>query len=489
MTVLMVEHARPDRHTSDKRPVDERNGKTLKIEPDCGRGGHAERVHWLSVIRWLGEWLREWLMRAAAATLIVACAARTAHAVEWQALNRSLRQQGLDFHLVYTGAVFGDLSGGVRRSARYLDTIDLQLTADAGRLVGWPGATLFLDGLGTHGDDPSELVGDAQGVSNLTAPSDWKLYEAWIQQNLFANRLSLLVGRYDLNTEFYTLRSAQLFLNSSFGIGPEFSQSGHGGPSIFPDTAVGARLEVKPVRHFEFRAAVLDGVPVDRPGGGKGIFEAGDGLLLVGEADYLTGRIEPGANAATDSPPSKQRGHRSRIGRPSTVAFMGKIALGGWYYTAQFDDLSAVQANGNPVEHRGSGGLYLVAERVVYTDADDPARRLTLFMQMGYGDARVNQFGSYTGGGLTLSAPLPGRDADEAGVGVAAAHTGSHYKELSRTEGTPVVDAEVAIELTYLVQLTPWLAIQPDLQYVIDPSAQPGVSNALVSAIELQLQL
>jgi porin len=475
-------HARPERQQSGNRPVDERNGKTLKIDPDRGRGGHAERVRWLLVIRWL----RGWLKRAAVAILIVVSATRTAHALEWQDLNRSLREQGLDVHLVYTGAVFGVLSGGVSRSARYLDTIDLQLTADAGRLVGWPGATLYLDGLGTHGSDPSSLVGDAQGVSNLSAPSGWTLYEVWIQQNLFANRLSLLVGRYDLNTEFYTLRSAQLFLNSSFGIGPEFSQSGHGGPSIFPDTAVGARLAVKPIRAFEFRAAVLDGVPVERPGGGEGIFEAGDGLLLVGEAVYLFG---PAAKAATDLPPSGQQGQRFRIGRTSTVDIVGKIALGGWYYTGRFDDLSAVRANGNPVEHHGSGGLYLVAERVVYTDDDDPARRLTLFMQLGYGDGRVNQFGSYTGGGLTISAPLPGRDADEAGVGVAAAHTGGHFKELSRTEGMPVIDAEVAIELSYLVQLTSWLALQPDLQYVIDPSGQPGVHNALVSAVELQLQL
>jgi porin len=42
-------------------------------------------------------------------------------------------------------------------------------------------------------------------------------------------RLSLLGGRYDLNGEFYRLHSAALFLNSSFGMGPEFSQSGPGG--------------------------------------------------------------------------------------------------------------------------------------------------------------------------------------------------------------------------------------------------------------------
>ena len=38
---------------------------------------------------------------------------------------------------------------------------------------------------------------------------------------------------YDLNSEFYRVESGGLFLNSSFGIGPEFARSGAGGPSPF----------------------------------------------------------------------------------------------------------------------------------------------------------------------------------------------------------------------------------------------------------------
>ena len=97
----------------------------------------------------------------------------------------------------------------------------------------------------------------------------------------------MLIGRYDLNNEFYRLQSAGLFLNNSFGIGPEFSLSGREGPSIFPYTAVGARFGIKPVEEIVLRAAVLDGVPVERPDGAQEIFAKGDGLLVVAEAAYL----------------------------------------------------------------------------------------------------------------------------------------------------------------------------------------------------------
>jgi carbohydrate-selective porin OprB len=186
----------------------------------------------------------------------------------WGVLRRDAAARGVELSAVYDGEGLVNATGGIRTGAVYVGILRLQLTVDEERLLRWPGMTVFLNGLGTHGGHPSRLVGDAQGVSNLEAPGGGQLYEVWLQQNLLGDRISALVGRYDLNTEFYRLQSAALFVNSSFGIGPEFSQSGHAGPSIFPDTSVGVRLAFKPARDVVLRAAVLDGAPVDRPDGG-----------------------------------------------------------------------------------------------------------------------------------------------------------------------------------------------------------------------------
>src|SRR6266567_3299916 len=100
--------------------------------------------------------------------------------------------------LVYDGAAFDELAGGVRRGATYLGTLRLSLTLDGSRVAGVPGMTLFVEGLNIHGGHPSRFAGDAQGVSSLEGPARWTLYEGWIQQNLFQNQLSILIGRYDL---------------------------------------------------------------------------------------------------------------------------------------------------------------------------------------------------------------------------------------------------------------------------------------------------
>ena len=164
--------------------------------------------------------------------------------------------------------------------------------------------------------------------------------EGWIQQNLLGNHVSVLFGRYDLNSEFYRLQSASLFLNSSFGIGPEFSQSGQNGPSIFPFTSVGGRFAIKPIEQIVFRTAVLDGVPVERPNGTRQVFANGDGALIVTEADYL---YRP---AGTEQPRTRE----FRIGRNCCGTYTGKLALGDWYYTATFDDLTRIAPDSSP-EH------------------------------------------------------------------------------------------------------------------------------------------
>ena len=396
----------------------------------------------------------------------------------WDELRRDTAARGVEISAVYDGEGLVNASGGIRTGAVYVGTLHLQLTVDGERLLGWRGLTFFLDGLGTHGGHPSRLVGDAQGVSNLEAPGSGQLYEAWLQQNLLGNRISALVGRYDLNTEFYRLQSATLFLNSSFGVGPEFSQSGQGGPSLFPDTSVGVRLAFKPTRGVVLRAAVLDGAPVDRPDGGHRVFAKGDGLLLVGEAAFLS----------RPAPEGRSLGSRFRIGRGAALSpYEGKLAVGGWYYTAGFDDVSEREPDGRPVRHRGSAGAYVLADEQVYRGAASSGRKINVFVELGFGDARVNRFGLYAGGGIVFSGLFPGLENDELGLAVAIARNGSHFLELQRQDAVPATGTETALELTYLLQIGKHWTLQPDLQYVMRPGTDPTRKDALAIALRFEL--
>src|SRR5882724_5188290 len=87
----------------------------------------------------------------------------------WDAIHKQLDMSGIQLGIRYHGEMFINASGGLRRGTTYLGNLNLQLTVHAQRLIGWPGATLFLYGLGIHGGHPSTFVGDAQGSATSRA--------------------------------------------------------------------------------------------------------------------------------------------------------------------------------------------------------------------------------------------------------------------------------------------------------------------------------
>ena len=103
-----------------------------------------------------------------------------------------------------------------------------------------------------------ELVGDLQVISNIDASHAWRVFEFWYEFG--EGPWSVRTGLYDLNSEFDVNETGGLFLNSSHGMGPDFSQTGENGPSIFPVSSLALRAEWEG-KGFTARLAVLDGVP------------------------------------------------------------------------------------------------------------------------------------------------------------------------------------------------------------------------------------
>ncbi|MCG8505052.1 MAG: carbohydrate porin, partial [Sphingomonadales bacterium] len=145
--------------------------------------------------------------------------------------------------VAYTGEVWSVVSGGLGDDMRSLANLDLTFEADLEDAIGWTGATVFAYGLYNNDSSISELAGDVQTVSNIeTGVETFRLYEAWLEQRV-GEKASIKIGLYDLNSEFDALETAGLFINSAHGIGSDIGLTGENGPSIFPVTSLGARLE------------------------------------------------------------------------------------------------------------------------------------------------------------------------------------------------------------------------------------------------------
>ena len=91
------------------------------------------------------------------------------------------------------------------------------LKLDLAKLMDWQGATFFVNAYQIHGRGPEMLVGNQQLVSNIEATPSTKLYDLWLQQSLFNDRVNIRIGQEGMNDEFMTSQASQLFLNASFG--------------------------------------------------------------------------------------------------------------------------------------------------------------------------------------------------------------------------------------------------------------------------------
>ena len=82
---------------------------------------------------------------------------------------------------------------------------------------------------------------------------------------------------------------------------------------------------------------------------------------------------------------------------------------------------------------------------------------------------------------------LEGRSADELGLGLAYARNGSHYVSAQVMQGLPVTNAEKTIELTYLIPVNAWLALQPDLQYIMTPNTTTAIPNGWAFQLRFEI--
>ncbi len=384
----------------------------------------------------------------------------TAHA---GCIDAPTQCEGITFEAAYTGEIWGNLKGGLARGHEYVDDLDLTMEVDAEAALGWKGATFFGYIVGNHGSDLSgKIVGDSQTVSNIDAERAVRLLELWYEQSLWDDLFNVKVGLMDLNAEFDAMETAGLFINSSHGIGVDFSQAGVSGPSIFPSTSAGVRARLRFTDTVSLQTVIFDGVPGDPNNTSRTRvkFAHGDGALITTELDYEN---DNGA----------------------------KLGIGFWHFTEFFDDLRAVDAAGNAVSRHGNQGAYILGEFWPYRESQDSDQGLAVFGRFGMADEDINQFSNYIGAGLSYTGLFPGRDGDQLGLAMATAINSDTFKDAQRDAGSTVEDYEMNIELTYHAEILPWLALQPDIQYIINPGAGAGgdLDNAFVAGLRFEIFL
>lgn len=383
---------------------------------------------------------------------------------DWGGHRSALTGRGVELGLAVYQDVLSAIDGGLDSKTYFPGLVEPTVTLDLGRLLGWEGTKVFLRGLAMYGRDPGGATGSLNAPSNVANTVETtRLFEAWIERPFLDETLWVRAGLYAADAEFDVKETTGVFLNGGFGTGVDLSQSGLNGPCIYPTSCLGLRFKYEPAPRYYLQAAVLDGAagnPDDPYGTHLSVDLDDEGVLTLGEVGYQRGADE---------------------GR-----FL-RAAIGIWHYSAEFDAIGAVDAEGNPRQRHAAPGVYALLEGELYREPGESTQGLIGFVRVGIADDEVYQVGSYARAGLARTGLVPRRDEDVTAIGVSVPFNGSRFEAAQREAGAAVEDEEVALELTHHLQLLRWLSLQFDVQYFVHPGTGPAVDDALLLGLRTRV--
>ena len=407
-------------------------------------------------------------------------------------LPNPLERWGVKFAATYIGETLANTTGGVRPGASVLGRLNLAVDVDFEKAAGAHGLSFHGNVFAIHGDQfTNRYLQSFMGASGIEGLATVRLFEAWFEQKLANDRLSVRAGQLSADAEFITTKFSDVFTNATF-TWPAATATNlpSGGPST-PLAALGARLRGKLTDNITGMVAVYDGDPAG-PGEGDpqernryGLnFRLRDPPLVIGQLEFdwsdAFGKSTPGA-----------------------------FKLGGFRHFGDFDSLRFATdgrsladptSSGLPTTLRGDSGVFGVIEQKIAAKGNDEDRGIGVFARGVASPPDRNLIDFYADAGFQANGWFDARPNDKFGVAVAYAHVSRTAQALDRDYQLFVDTAfarrtsEALVTAAYAYEIREGWMVQPNAQFIARPgggvadplkSETPGrrLSNALVFGI------
>lgn len=400
---------------------------------------------------------------------------------DWGGERTWLADHGVSFSMTYTGDLQANTRGGIKQGAVYDSLLQPEVDLDFAKLIGWQGLTARISALALSGPSLSSgYVGNLANVSSINGRPAMRLYNAWLQQNLAGDAVSIRAGLMNIDAEFFVSSTASLFVNSTFGWPAIMALDLPGGGPAYPLSAPGVRVKLQPTPDLAIMAAVFSGDPTGHDGSNSPSVLQPDGTLVSFNGGVL-------AIAEADLSLNQGKGPK---GIPIT------LKAGGWYHSSthffdqRFDNdglsLADPASDGVPRSHAGNWGLYGIADTMLYAAPGGEGAGLSAFARVAGAPDDENLVSFYTDAGLTYKGLLAQRKDDTLGIAVAYLRISNRARSLdldARAFGDllgPVRNHELVLELSYQAQITPWWTLQPDVQGILNPGGHVANANGHV---------
>jgi porin len=379
-------------------------------------------------------------------------------AIDPGGVRRALSRNGIEVGGVYYGEAFAN-SGGFNQDGKYDGVLELYLKADMHKLGFWKGLCVHADGYQIHGQSiTADNIGSLMPVSNLEATPATRLFELWLEQHMFGDKLAVKFGQLAADAEFVISEGGGFFLNGTWGW-PSITAADlpSGGPA-YPLATPGVRVAITPNDKFQLLVGLYNGDPAppcasDDPQvcNNNGLdFELNDPPLLMVEGAY--------------------KYNQERLA--------GQVKIGGWNHFGNFEDqrfdiggnlIAVTGLPGKPIDN--DWGFYGIIDQLIWrVPGSEEAQGVALFGRIIGAPSDRNLVDFYADGGITFSGMIPRRPDDSFAIGVAYTGISNRVHGFDIDSGLPVArNYEALLEICYTMQLAKGWALQPDFQYIWQP--------------------
>jgi porin len=394
------------------------------------------------------------------------------------------KQLGDSNGVTFNGQLINDMLwntvGGESRGGCDDGVLQFGLDADTQKLIGLNGGAFHTSWLWIYGRNPSAYVGDSLGVSGIAANPAFRCYELWYEQAFLDDFLKIRGGLLALDQEFMLSTTDSLFMNASLGLADIATFNlANSGPQ-YPMATPGIRLEINPTRWMTLRSVFSQANPFSQQQNLHNFnwnFGPSGGLLTINEAVVNWKNL-----LSSGLPGTAKAGFWIQNGQSPTLPqdFNYSAPSNVQYSTGFYGILDQTIYRPNP-SGKNAPGLQHWGDNLLPEVADGAPQGLNFANRIGFCPQPDNPMSFQLDSGLVYTGLIPGRKADRCGVAFIYGQMSSGYRILAAQQNLPVPSYEAACELTYSIQVTPAVTLQPDLQYVLHPGGTQQYGNALVA--------
>jgi porin len=379
---------------------------------------------------------------------------------DWGGERSRLEKEGIKFDFNDIGDFLTDVTGSQPHHLTYFGRFRAGVDLDFNKIANID-SEFFFTGIYQYGRN---LSGDYLGTNTLTSSiageESERIDQMWYKQWLFDHKFSITLGQVAAVNEFGATDFFDILMNDELGYAPN---------AIFSTRQ-------------PFSPAGKPGVIVwgDLSGIAKGLYAKAGVFTSDGNSPY-----RPDSNGVyyyNDFQHGIAESAEIGYKEPDTI-YNGTYKVGV--------NLDQGERYVNPASgqvYHEDINVYGIVEKTVYRPIGvngkiDDGRGLDLLGEFigAPGDRNALQYEFTFGGRYT--GLFPDRPQDKVGFGVIYSDNGEAFSEASLNGGGPGIGGETTLELDYQYNPAPWLSIQPDVQYIIDPAGLSSRDNILVTGL------